>query len=114
MKIYFILLIVAITFFEVQAWVGTLRSDPGTEHLGDCYSSSEGVGAMKFGEEKRLEGECVQLVCSKNRDIQEIGCGSVGIAPPCKIMPGDLSKPYPDCCYEISCPETIPLPKGKA
>ncbi|XP_050514504.1 uncharacterized protein LOC114326951 isoform X3 [Diabrotica virgifera virgifera] len=103
MKIYFILPIVAITFFEVQAWVGTLRSDPGTEHLGDCYTTA--IGSMKLGESKQQEGHCVKLTCGANRLIHKAGCGSVGAEPPCVVTPVDLSKPYPDCCPGISCPD---------
>ncbi|XP_072377012.1 uncharacterized protein [Diabrotica undecimpunctata] len=105
MKACFVFLIVAVTFLNAEASVAIIKSDDGTEHLGDCYSSIKGVGSMKFGEKKQLEGQCVQLACSTGRYIHETGCGSVGAEPPCVVTPVDLSKAYPDCCPDISCPD---------
>ncbi|XP_028131240.1 uncharacterized protein LOC114326953 [Diabrotica virgifera virgifera] len=106
MKAYFVFLIVAVTFLHVEGWVAITPSDKGTEHLGDCYSSDKGIGSMKFGEKKQQEGHCVQLTCSSGtRYIHEAGCGSVGAEPPCVVTSEDLSKPYPDCCPGISCPD---------
>lgn len=25
------------------------------------------------------------------------------IQRPCMVLPGNLSKPYPDCCFQIKC-----------
>ncbi|XP_072388967.1 uncharacterized protein [Diabrotica undecimpunctata] len=105
MKTFFILLIVTITFFNVEASVAIMHSENGTEHLGDCYSSKPGIGSMKLGEQKQQEGACVKLTCSTNRLIRKAGCGSVGAEPPCVVTPVDLSKSYPDCCPDISCPD---------
>lgn len=36
-------------------------------------------------------------------------CIVVNVEPPCTVEKGDLSKPYPDCCFEIKCPEKAKL-----
>ncbi|KAJ8924582.1 hypothetical protein NQ315_000731, partial [Exocentrus adspersus] len=75
------------------------------EHDGHCYTDSNNIGALKVDEERRIEGQCVMARCLENKDISLFGCGVVGVAPPCYVAEGDLSKPYPDCCFEIKCPE---------
>ncbi|XP_072388939.1 la1-like protein 13 [Diabrotica undecimpunctata] len=104
MKTYFVFLIVAVTLLNVEAWVTLMPSDRGTEHLGDCYSSTEGIGSMKLGEKKQLKGGCSEVKCSENRYIEQTGCVSDLVnRPGCQILPEDLSKPYPDCCPQLSC-----------
>ncbi|XP_028131239.1 uncharacterized protein LOC114326952 [Diabrotica virgifera virgifera] len=104
MKVYYILLIAAMTVCDVKAYTSVIMSDADTEDLGDCYTTIDGIGALKSGVEKQKEGECAVVWCSDNREIQENGCGVVGTEPPCTILPEDLSKPYPYCCESVSCP----------
>ncbi|XP_072376015.1 uncharacterized protein [Diabrotica undecimpunctata] len=104
MKAYSILLIVAITVFNIEAWTGIIPSDPGTEHLGYCYTTLHDIGSMHYGEEKQQKGQCVRLICSDDRRIQQAGCGAALTEPPCTILPQDLSKPYPKCCPRVTCP----------
>ncbi|CAH1170026.1 unnamed protein product [Phaedon cochleariae] len=100
-----IVILCILCVLSANAWVGIIRSDPRSNHLSHCYSSSHNIGSMEKGEEKRLANQCAVARCRENRDIGLSGCGSVAIEPPCHIVKGDLSKPYPLCCYEIECPE---------
>uniref|UniRef100_A0A6P7H4I2 Uncharacterized protein LOC114346900 n=1 Tax=Diabrotica virgifera virgifera TaxID=50390 RepID=A0A6P7H4I2_DIAVI len=105
MKGYLILLIVAITVFNVEAWQAIILSDNGTEHLGDCYTTEDGIGSMKLSEQRQLKGECVLLRCSDDRQIIMSGCGVADTEPPCILLPRDFTKDYPECCeQDISCP----------
>ncbi|XP_050502158.1 uncharacterized protein LOC114331456 isoform X5 [Diabrotica virgifera virgifera] len=70
-------------------------------HLGDCYTTSHNLGAFTAGEEKRIEGRCAVAVCSASGDISLRGCGVRRAAYPIRVLPGDLSKPYPRCCHRI-------------
>ncbi|XP_072388979.1 uncharacterized protein [Diabrotica undecimpunctata] len=104
MKVYIILFTAALTVCNVKAYTQVVMSDAGSEDLSDCYT--DGIGALKIGEEKQKKGECAILWCSDDREIQENGCGMVGTNPPCTILPQDLSKPYPSCCEKITCPDS--------
>ncbi|XP_067002559.2 uncharacterized protein [Anabrus simplex] len=48
-------------------------------------------------------GACEMLLCSFPV-ISGYGCGTVTVEPPCEIVPGNLSLPYPDCCPQGYCP----------
>ncbi|CAH1102123.1 unnamed protein product [Psylliodes chrysocephalus] len=99
------ILIFAIVFAYTDAWVAMSKSDPNTEHLGDCYTDHNNIGAMMKGETRRLEGQCAEASCGSNRYINLVGCGSVGAVPPCKVVDGDLTKPFPECCEQVECPK---------
>ncbi|XP_072388991.1 uncharacterized protein [Diabrotica undecimpunctata] len=109
MRVYFILLIVAITVCNVKAGTSIIMSDAGSEDLGDCYTTADGIGAINGGEKIQKKGECAIVFCSDDREIQEHTCGVMMVDPPCTVSEQDLSKPYPDCCGSIRCPEE-PLP----
>lgn len=36
-------------------------------------------------------------------------CAPIGVKPPCHVGPGNLSKPFGQCCHEIVCPEKQPI-----
>ncbi|CAH1170024.1 unnamed protein product [Phaedon cochleariae] len=92
----------------VQEYVDASESivpyDPNSNQTSHCYSTVGDIGAMKEGEEKRLAHVCALANCKPSRDIIIEGCGAAVVQPPCRIGEGDLTKPYPDCCFEIICP----------
>ncbi|KAG5864953.1 hypothetical protein JTB14_013839 [Gonioctena quinquepunctata] len=92
----------------VDAWVAIIPYDPSSNQTSHCYGTDPEVGEMKKGEEKRLASRCVKASCGSNRDIGLTGCGSVQVDPPCKVVEGNLSKPHPECCHEIKCPDDYP------
>ncbi|XP_063828426.1 uncharacterized protein LOC135077812 [Ostrinia nubilalis] len=49
------------------------------------------------------QGQCRQYLCGNSGDTQILTCGAVGAGPGCVKVPGDLSKPYPNCCNTVSC-----------
>ncbi|XP_018567738.1 uncharacterized protein LOC108908253 [Anoplophora glabripennis] len=77
----------------VYGAVAIQLADP--DHPGHCYSDE--FGQMNYGDEKTLEN-CVRAFCSDDGTISLASCGL--IAAPCGSIPGDLSKPYPDCCHK--------------
>uniref|UniRef100_A0A6P7FPZ9 Uncharacterized protein LOC114331455 n=1 Tax=Diabrotica virgifera virgifera TaxID=50390 RepID=A0A6P7FPZ9_DIAVI len=85
----------------VNAWVSIIRADPATAHLGDCYTMRHNLGAFTAGEEKRIEGKCAVAVCIANGNIKLKRCGAKRAVYPLRVLPGDLSKPYPRCCRRI-------------
>ncbi|CAG9854341.1 unnamed protein product [Phyllotreta striolata] len=104
MKLLVVAVLCAI-FVNADAWVAFIKADPETAHLGDCYTTHHKLGAMKSGEERRIEGQCAVARCSTGGDIQLVGCGKVMAMPPLRVDPGDLSLPYPQCCPHIAKPE---------
>ncbi|XP_057670089.1 uncharacterized protein LOC130902199 [Diorhabda carinulata] len=87
--------------FTVHGWTAIIRRDPATAHLGDCYTTIYNLGAFKCEEIKRIRTECATATCRKNGDIYLAGCGVQTVEPPYKMVPGDLSKPFPECCYRM-------------
>lgn len=97
--------LILLTFaFSAHSW--TAFSYNPKNYTGEgCYS--EEYGEMAFGEDLQPPNECILLSCQKG-GISYVGCSSVNIADEvCKVMPGNLSKPYPDCCYEIKCHDEL-------
>ncbi|XP_028136843.2 uncharacterized protein LOC114331456 isoform X2 [Diabrotica virgifera virgifera] len=94
-------LFLCVILVSVNAWVAIIPADPATAHLGDCYTNENNLGAFTAGEEKRIEGQCAIATCYDGGEIGLTGCGTVHVEPPLRVIPGDLSKPFPDCCYEI-------------
>ncbi|KAG5880862.1 hypothetical protein JTB14_017789 [Gonioctena quinquepunctata] len=97
--------ILCVLYVSVDAWIGIIMDDPTSEHPGHCFTNERNIGSMEKFEVKRLEGECAEARCRENKDIKLTGCGPIAVRPPCIVFEGDLSEPFPKCCYEIICPE---------
>ncbi|KAG5880861.1 hypothetical protein JTB14_017788 [Gonioctena quinquepunctata] len=104
MRVYTIF-ILCVLYVSVDAWIGVIGNDPTSKHPGHCFTNDRNIGSMKKLEVKRIEGECAEARCEENKDIKLTGCAPVNVLPPCRIVDGDMSKPFPECCYEIMCPE---------
>ncbi|GJQ84195.1 hypothetical protein Trydic_g14716 [Trypoxylus dichotomus] len=86
------------------AWTAISLNPPNYTGKG-CYS--EDLGEMAYGEELQPPNECMLASCQPE-GINYIGCSVASVADQnCKIVPGNLSKPYPDCCYEIKCRDEL-------
>ncbi|XP_063828427.1 uncharacterized protein LOC135077813 [Ostrinia nubilalis] len=46
---------------------------------------------------------CKGYLCEISGFTQIFTCGVVVGPEGCEVIPGDVSKPYPDCCSTISC-----------
>ncbi|KAK4875304.1 hypothetical protein RN001_011726 [Aquatica leii] len=89
-------------FAVVYGWTAleNIPLDPANPDV--CVNSR--IGTMKVGETKTVAGECIRASCSPGQ-IDYAGCGSVGVPKGCFLGVEDLSKPYPDCCPGIACPD---------
>ncbi|XP_059222677.1 la1-like protein 13 isoform X2 [Stomoxys calcitrans] len=60
---------------------------------------------VKKGEYYHPIGKCERVHCRGSDHISGIGCGVVAIRPgsKCKLIPKDLTKPYPHCCESYEC-----------
>ncbi|CAG9762132.1 unnamed protein product [Ceutorhynchus assimilis] len=111
MKLLFVILFLNFCANFINCWLAKVPYDPeefaryniSTEDV-QCFSKSHGLNSMSIGEVKPLEKTCGKAKCSSDRTIHLTGCGKAKVAPPCHVGPGDLSKPYPECCFEIICP----------
>ncbi|XP_050499363.1 venom peptide HsVx1-like isoform X2 [Diabrotica virgifera virgifera] len=63
-----------------------------------------GVGDMKAGEQKPVHGTCNIATCNADGTYSELTCPVGAARPPCKFVPGDKTKLYPDCCPKYWCP----------
>ncbi|KAK8399377.1 hypothetical protein O3P69_003473 [Scylla paramamosain] len=78
-------------------------TDP--DHPGTCLLRREGI-RLKNGQEWYFPN-CMVASCYRHRNdmmVQYISCGKIGVPPSCTLI-RDLSKPYPGCCGEVSCPK---------
>ncbi|KAL4715770.1 hypothetical protein ACJJTC_006349 [Scirpophaga incertulas] len=51
---------------------------------------------------------CLQYLCNDSGITQIFSCGAVAAAEPCKVVDGNKTAPYPDCCRTIYCPPKNP------
>ncbi|GLV45702.1 uncharacterized protein CBL_02722 [Carabus blaptoides fortunei] len=81
----------------------------GTEHPdypGHCYQKdpySNGTIILKAGTRKRQPYKCFSVECSTDYVLSIAGCGVQASHGHCRVIKGDLSKPYPHCCDEYIC-----------
>ncbi|XP_044765185.1 U-scoloptoxin(16)-Ssd1a-like [Coccinella septempunctata] len=108
MKVLFLLFFLCLSTY-VNAWVarGQTDSEKLKGHPNQCWT--EDLGYIESGVTKRLPKQCAELSCGKNGEYTITGCISVNVEPPCTVEKGDLSKPYPDCCFEVKCPKKSKL-----
>ncbi|XP_013116916.1 uncharacterized protein LOC106094260 [Stomoxys calcitrans] len=72
-------------------------------HPGKCVY--DGL-VLSSGEEGKVKGKCIRVLCGKEGFARIQGCGTQSVAPPCVM--GDyinLDAPYGECCKRhITCP----------
>uniref|UniRef100_A0A6P7FYH3 Venom peptide MmKTx1-like n=1 Tax=Diabrotica virgifera virgifera TaxID=50390 RepID=A0A6P7FYH3_DIAVI len=59
---------------------------------------------LKAGESKPVPGTCNIATCMDNGSIFMKTCALFQVLPPCKIVDGDKTKLYPECCPKSWCP----------
>ncbi|XP_076033050.1 short spindle 7 [Oratosquilla oratoria] len=100
-----VLLACAVTTTLAAVAIGPAETHP--KHEGKCWSSSLGQ-AFGDGQSWQEEGACVRMSCNLSHRgslvVQYSTCGAVAVDPPCHVEKGDVSLPYPKCCYNIVCP----------
>ncbi|KAK9890254.1 hypothetical protein WA026_010364 [Henosepilachna vigintioctopunctata] len=105
MKLIFLTLIALCLAVHTEGWVGRGKTDADKlkDHPNECWV--ENIGYFKNGETKRDPNQCAEVKCEGNGEYSITGCIKVNVEDPCTVNDGDLSKPFPDCCFEIKCPE---------
>ncbi|KAJ3661900.1 hypothetical protein Zmor_006276 [Zophobas morio] len=96
-----LILVITVIFIKTEAWIGVIEfSGNYTSH---CYAEQYNIGSMEENETRRIQGLCAEAVCQKDRSIKLTGCAPMMVKPPCYMVDGNISKPFPTCCYEIRC-----------
>ncbi|XP_071447645.1 uncharacterized protein [Hetaerina americana] len=102
------------TCFAAIAWEKAREHPefPGLCMWGGKIGSFNAQDAVIYQEGESWDtGDCIRATCAKLSDglyIQYASCGVVGTEPPCIIVPGNRSLPYPECCPRPWCPELPP------
>ncbi|EEB17155.1 hypothetical protein Phum_PHUM455430 [Pediculus humanus corporis] len=79
--------------------------------LGQCYDKDENV-FYKPGQEMKWNGEeCARKICAVSFGtgpsyIEIQTCAKIDVSPECYIKINS-SKPYPECCGQIICPNNL-------
>jgi hypothetical protein len=104
MKVTFFSVIFAIlTFLQVQGWIRVTEFNFNKNYTSHCFGEEHDIGPMEKLEVKRIKGMCAISLCREDRSLKLTGCAPVHILPPCYIVQGNMSKPFPQCCYEKKC-----------
>ncbi|XP_022910131.1 uncharacterized protein [Onthophagus taurus] len=96
---FLLFLIIVYVSFEVNFCWTSIGKNP------DDYSGTgckvNGV-ELAPGEIKALDYPCSELFCTPPT-YRISGCATISGGKNCKIRPGDLDKPYPNCCPLMEC-----------
>ncbi|KAJ6642821.1 hypothetical protein Bhyg_07775, partial [Pseudolycoriella hygida] len=71
------------------------------DYPGKCYDTKTKI-AHSPGEIFTIP-KCTRVTCNHDLSFDYATCGVVGTAPPCYVVDGDLSLPYPMCCPDVKC-----------
>ncbi|EFA00544.1 uncharacterized protein ssp7 [Tribolium castaneum] len=89
--------------WQAEGWVGIIKSSPGSK-TGGCYTKEYNLGNMLSGETRPIPGICAEATCQGGQGYIDVtGCSVVAADPPCHVVEGDLSKPFPHCCSDVKC-----------
>ncbi|XP_037827673.1 venom peptide Pc-like [Lucilia sericata] len=58
---------------------------------------------VKVGETYSLPGKCTEIKCTGPNAFTAKTCPQEHSLKPCKYIPQDNSKPYPECCPRHDC-----------
>ncbi|KAK9710647.1 Single domain von Willebrand factor type C [Popillia japonica] len=99
------LVLTLVTFITlVDSWMA-FSPNPENYTGPGCYNKD--YGELSLSQEIQPNGVCMVIVCERG-GLSYRGCSSVDIDDEnCSVMPGNLSKPYPKCCYEIKCRDEL-------
>ncbi|KAK9877187.1 hypothetical protein WA026_016935 [Henosepilachna vigintioctopunctata] len=70
-------------------------------HPNQCFY--KGLGYMNAKDEKIIPNECIKALCREDGSILFAGCGTHLSERPCKMIKGDLTQDYPECCPHAIC-----------
>lgn len=103
-----VLILLSIISVSLAA-VGIGRATVHPSHPDQCYNAKTD-SYYSPGESWQLDG-CGQASCAKYSSassqlmISYESCGLAAVQPPCYLVQ-DNTKPYPDCCHQVVCPES--------
>lgn len=108
----FLYAIVILFAIEANAYtmIKQLDNDPSSPNecvIRDVTDTGESEERHSVGTSWQT-GRCEESSCIK-RDgqlfVSTFGCGTGRVDLPCKMLPVDYAKPYPECCPKPWCPE---------
>ncbi|KAB0801799.1 hypothetical protein PPYR_03985 [Photinus pyralis] len=103
MKLLAILLFIFGICLMAHGWTSRAHVEMDPEDPEVCLY--EKVGKFRVGESVSLHpNTCAEATCGHGI-VTTHGCGVVDAKPPCIVRRENLSKPYPDCCPTINCPQ---------
>nr|CAI5822278.1 unnamed protein product [Callosobruchus analis] len=116
MGVFIYLLFILASVHLSTAYTERVPNDPkvNNDPRYHCNTNYKGIGGLAKNQTVRINGECAEAYCDYNKEITVMGeckysnplcfsCSPVGVPPDCEVLPGDLNKPYPDCCHTIKC-----------
>ncbi|XP_037046420.1 U-scoloptoxin(16)-Ssd1a-like [Bradysia coprophila] len=71
------------------------------DHPGKCWYSDT-MKAYDVGDVFTVP-ECTRVTCLGGLRFEYASCGVIGTSPPCYVVKGDSSLPYPECCPDVKC-----------
>jgi len=100
-----ILSILIVSSFMCNAAIVYEINAKNTAYPGKCYAKAKNDEELILDVGESIEfpkGSCQQATCDEFYTLTTYSC------PPkpngdCKVLPGDVDKPYPDCCWKIEC-----------
>ncbi|XP_050550326.1 uncharacterized protein LOC126910767 isoform X1 [Spodoptera frugiperda] len=99
-KIFIITLIVGIAR-EATA-IGQAPPKPAAlAHKKGCYIK-EINDVIPYGR-SNIAGHCMEVVCKEERTFYSACSTQPNTDPNCKLLAGDSSKPFPECCPKTWC-----------
>ncbi|KAG4077018.1 hypothetical protein HA402_016005 [Bradysia odoriphaga] len=71
------------------------------DHPGKCWDNDK-TKAYEIGAVFTIP-ECTRVTCLEDLSFEYASCGVIGTSPPCYVVKGDESLPYPQCCPDVKC-----------
>ncbi|XP_028171217.1 la1-like protein 15 [Ostrinia furnacalis] len=91
------------TAYTAVSLLPKVPKPPQFEHEEGCYNKDLNM-VVPYDAPHSPQDECAQYSCFADGTIKVTTCGVVAGPAGCVVIPGDVSKPYPDCCQpEIKC-----------
>ncbi|XP_050550327.1 uncharacterized protein LOC126910767 isoform X2 [Spodoptera frugiperda] len=99
-KIFIITLIVGIA--SAATAIGRPAPKPAAlAHKKGCYIK-EINDVIPYGR-SNIAGHCMEVVCKEERTFYSACSTQPNTDPNCKLLAGDSSKPFPECCPKTWC-----------
>lgn len=99
--VLFLIQIICVLKSDGQAFF--IKNSVHPDYPGKCYFEGPPVTSLSIGETKRLPEGCFRISCYSEYSLSVTGCGLQATTRHCRVIPGDVRRPYPHCCSEEIC-----------